>query len=201
MVDKIEDVHNGSEFLMLFLRVRKPQLKCEFGWKQREVTLWLQGTPTEPLYVSPGGTIQNTIAITITSEPREQPYEVGSLLFQDASDGEPADVQVWVHGSPTDIEAIYDRSRNAKYVYMTVEDENFSIADRVWNLDRGNPVAIRSYSFRTSTEPCFGELADQEPQALPSTPAPSVIVKESKYTEWLFWAVLWMGLMFAYKFY
>ncbi len=147
---------------MLFLRARYVGLQYELSKNGKETTLWLNGTPTEPICLSTGGTLHAPVAITIASELRDGPYEVGSLFLEESSVGEHQKAQLWVYAPAAEIENIHNKCMNSKYVYLITQSNEHSILNREWRLDRGNPAAIHSYSFRASSIPCFGDSPDHE---------------------------------------
>lgn len=184
---------------MLFLRITNPSLKYAFDAKPRQVSLHFQANLMKPLDVVPGGAIQEHISVTIDSATREEPFEIGSILYEKALKDSPADIQIWAHASAADIESMYDRARIEKYAYM-VFSTNLVFSYNEWDIERkGNPVAIHSYSFTASANPFAGELPDQGPQATPATSTQVSISSESKYAQWLFWLVLGIGVLLVLR--
>ena len=187
----------------MLLLIKNPRIEYKFGNEPSRSCLLLDGTPVNTLHLSNGEILQSPIKITITPGPRESPYEIGSIFLNEKDEDDPAYADLWVHASREDIEAIYTRCKDAKYAYMSFLDHTFAIHDddwsAEWNLDRGNPAAIESFSVHAADYPY---LSDHDEPAQPPVQAPApvvVVAPESKYIQLLFWAVVFLAIVLLLK--
>lgn len=143
---------------MLAIRVRNASLKYDFARTGTTSTLWLDGALVHRLSISDGMQVKAKVRVTIDTAPRQKPHDIGSLLYTPPTHDTGASIDVWLHASPEDVEALYAKAQSAPFAYLLVQSPQ--VTGDTWRMGTDNSAEVDAFSFRASSVPCFDDAAD-----------------------------------------